>query len=385
MNINPPNYKDGSIVNLMSSISEAFGKRQMYKPLKILPPKELKESKNIVLMILDGLGFKYLVSKGKNTQLKRRLRGAIDSVFPPTTVSAITTFMTGTAPQQHAFTGWLMHLKELGVVSKIFRSNARIGGLSFDRTGIDMREILPAGGFSKEINVSSYVVTDKETMDSGLVRITSRKSKVLGYATMAGFFRQIKKAVELHNRRKYIYAYWSEFDTSSHAHGANSKESEKQLRYFDNNLKKFIENIRNTTLIITADHGFVDTPQNRVIKLENHPKLKECLVLPLCGESRTIYCYVRPSKTKQFENYVNKNLKKFCRLYKSEELVKRHFFGLFKPSPKLLDRIGDYVLVMKENYILKDLVLGQKMKLHIGYHGGASEEERVVPLVLIKS
>jgi len=51
-----PNYKDGSIVNLMSSIGRALGHKSPYKPLKILDPKELKDSKNIVLMVIDALG-----------------------------------------------------------------------------------------------------------------------------------------------------------------------------------------------------------------------------------------------------------------------------------------------------------------------------------------
>ena len=51
-----PNYKDGSIVNLMSSIAGSFGLKTKYKPLKDLA--NIK-SKNIVLIIIDGLGYNY--------------------------------------------------------------------------------------------------------------------------------------------------------------------------------------------------------------------------------------------------------------------------------------------------------------------------------------
>jgi hypothetical protein len=56
-----------------------------------------------------------------------------------------------------------------------------------------------------------------------------------------------------------------------------------------------------------------------------------------------------------------------------------------RPEPRLFDRIGDYVLIMKENYIIKDFVLGETEKFHIGNHGGVSKEEMLVPLIVIES
>ena len=104
--------------------------------------------------------------------------------------------------------------------------------------------------------------------------------------------------------------------------------------------------------------------------------------MPLCGDSRTAYCYVYPSKTKQFENYVKTRLNKFCKLYKNHEIIKNNYFGLFEPNPKLIERIGDYVLIMKENYILKDKILKQKRYYSIGHHGGTSKDEMFVPLIV---
>ncbi|PIU09096.1 MAG: hypothetical protein COT31_00635 [Candidatus Moranbacteria bacterium CG08_land_8_20_14_0_20_34_16] len=54
-----PNYKDGSIVNLMSSIRKAFGGKSPYQPLKDFNNGEIS-NKNIVLLIVDGLGYEYL-------------------------------------------------------------------------------------------------------------------------------------------------------------------------------------------------------------------------------------------------------------------------------------------------------------------------------------
>ena len=112
--------------------------------------------------------------------------------------------------------------------------------------------------------------------------------------------------------------------------------------------------------------------------------MQETLVLPLSGERRVAYCYVCPNKVKQFEQYVKQKLRKECTLYKSEELVKRGYFGLGLENSKLLERIGDYTLIMKENYVIFDELLGEKRSFHIGNHGGISKEEMFVPLIVIK-
>jgi len=114
-----PNYNNGSIVNLMSSIETALGGKPKYKSLKILLLSELSKSKNIVLLIFDGLGYEYLIKHKADTVFSKYKIDKITSVFPTTTAAAAATFLTGTAPQQHAITGWFVYLKELELVSTI--------------------------------------------------------------------------------------------------------------------------------------------------------------------------------------------------------------------------------------------------------------------------
>jgi len=384
--MNLPNYKDGSIVNLMSSISRSFGVKNKYKPLKLLPLQELKKAKNVVLLVIDGLGYEYLRKK-KGSFLKKSLTGKITSVFLSTTASAITTFGTGVAPQQHAYTGWFMYLKELGIVSTILRFVPRAGGAVLSKCGIKVEDILKEKNFASKIKAKSYFVIKKELSNSDFTRYVSRKSKMRTYTGLNGLFNQLRKAIKSSNQRKYIYSYWPLFDTLAHNHGVNSKKAAKHFEELDAALKKFVDSIKNigSILIITADHGLIDTTKKSRLMLESYPKLKECLSLPLCGDARVAYCYVKPSKTKQFEKYVKSKLGKVCWLRKSKELVRKNYFGLFKPNPALFDRIGDYTMIMKKNYSFKDHLTNEKMHINVGDHGGVSKEEMFVPLIVIKT
>ncbi len=382
-NVYLPNYKDGSIVNLMSSIGKAFKLKTKYKELKLLDSKDIKKYKNIILIVIDGLGYEYLMKKDESF-LKNNLKGSMTSIFLPTTVCAVTSFLTGVAPQQHAYTGWFMYLKEIGIVSKILPFTPRIGNEVFSEQGVKVSDVLSSKGIFSKIKAKSYYINPEEIVDSDFSRFLSKNAKRIGCRNLNSFFEKIKKAVDSKGK-KYIHAYWNKFDSVAHKKGVNSKEAGNYFKKLDKGIKSLVKSINktNTLLMVTSDHGFIDTPLNKIIWIEKHPKLEECLSLPLCGEGRVAYCYIKPSKTKDFEKYVKIKLKKYCWMYKSKDLIKRNYFGLFKPNPKLFNRVGDYVLICKENYIIKDKLVGEKKTKHIGHHGGVSKNEMLIPLVVV--
>ncbi len=381
-----PNYRDGSIVNLMSSVLRSYDCESEYQPLQMLNPDELRPATNVVLMVIDGLGYEYLMQQGKSTVFNKHMRGRITSVFPATTASGITTFLTGVAPQQHAITGWFMYLKEMGLVAKILPFMPRSGGLSFSLTDVDPKIIFSQESVFDRIGVDSYYVIYKELLTTDYTSATSKTAKGMGFQTLDDFFTKIKETVAINNNKKYIYAYWSEFDSLCHHYGTKSAEVSSHFKEIERKMGAFLETIKgtNTIILITSDHGLIDTEETRTIRLKEHPRFVETLTLPLCGEPRVSYCYVRPSRVSDFERYVRETFKDVCELYRGEELIEKKFFGLFKPHRKLFDRIGDYVLIMKENYVMNDVVAGEREHYHIGNHGGVSKEEMFVPLIVFK-
>jgi hypothetical protein len=137
-------------------------------------------------------------------------------------------------------------------------------------------------------------------------------------------------------------------------------------------------------MIIVADHGLINASQNSTILLKNHPKLEETLSLPLARDSRTSYCHVHPDKMKDFESYIKKNFKDKCIMLTKEEAIATGLYGKGKQHPKLIERIGDYVLIWRKNYAFRDALLGLNENVKKGNHGGASSTEMHVPLIIIK-
>ncbi len=381
-----PDYERGSIVNLMSSLLKGMGGEPLYRPLPDLDEKRLFGSKNVVLLILDGIGYRYVKRKGKNTVLHDNLHSKITSVYPSSTASAIPTFYTGLAPQQHGVTGWYTLIKELGVVSTILPFQPRFGDKSLSEFDIEIESVLSSESLMNQISRKCYNVTMDKLKDSQFNSFYERGFEHCSYSSLKGLFQVLEHLLMPQEEKKFIRAYWNGFDTVAHDEGVNSASASRLFFDLDDLLKKFVENVKGTdsTLIVTSDHGFIDSEKERAIKLEEHPELQKCLSLPLCGDHRTVFCYVHPSRSDRFEEYWEDHLMDFCELHKSEELIEKDYFGLFEANSQLYHRIGDYTLIMKENYVFRDELKNEEGKFMVGNHGGTSEDEMYVPLCVLE-
>jgi len=377
-----PNYADGSIVNLISSIEASYGLEPMYGNLRSLGPDSLSEYDNMVLMVIDGLGRIYLDKNHPNSFIGKYSRSSMTSVFPTTTSAGITSFSTGVAPQQHAVTGWFMYLKETGMVTKILPFMPRIGGMMLSDIGVDHSMLIGPKPIFDRLPVRSHCILKEDISGAAYTRYISGNSTKMPYEDLDGFFENIIKACKSPGGGEYIYAYWSHFDTICHMHGVESGEAHSHFGEIDNGVKRLCEELEgtNTCVVLTADHGQINVEDGSVIDVADHPLLYDCLALPFSGESRAAYCYVRPSKVQAFERYVEDELSEFCDLLVSSDMVDMGFFGLFEADKRLYERIGDYTLLMKDNYVIKDDLLGEERFVMKGYHGGLSEEELHVPL-----
>jgi predicted AlkP superfamily pyrophosphatase or phosphodiesterase len=306
------------------------------------------------------------------------------SVFPATTATAITTFLTGLAPQQHGLTGWHTWFRELGSVLSVLRTHPRYGGSTLSESGIDVARLFGHVPVFDRMATPSYVVVPKHIAHSDFNRTHRGRAHARIYQGLEQMFALTAKAVREAREPSYLYAYWPELDRIAHEYGIASDEANTHLGEIDNAFEHFLSEMAGTeTLVIaTADHGLIDSGEAFEIDLDDHPTLSDTLALPLCGERRAAYCYVRPDRRDAFEDYVRQELAGYVTLWPSHDLIDQGYFGLGAPHPRLRDRVGDYTLVAKDNYVVKDWLFAERHYAQIGVHGGLSEQELYVPLIL---
>jgi hypothetical protein len=209
-------------------------------------------------------------------------------------------------------------------------------------------------------------------------------ARLHGYTTLEELFGTVAALVGERGGRNYVYAYWPELDRLSHEHGTAATATLAHLAELDAAVGRFLAKIRgtDTSVIVTADHGFIDARPEQRIDLDDHPQLASMLLLPLCGEPRVAYCYVQRHRRAEFADYVRSRLGPRAELVDSERLLEAGYFGVGATHPRLRERIGDYVLIMREGATIKDWVPGEPRHVHVGVHGGVSAQEMLVPLIV---
>ncbi len=383
-----PDYAGGSIVNLMRTLGDACGARQPlpYAPLRNLKVSLLGTARNIVLLVIDGLGYDYLLRHGAGGALHRHLHSRLTSVFPSTTASAVTTYLSGLAPQQHALTGWHMYFSELDAIAAVLPLRPRGAGLFDALPGALPLQLFGHAPFVDRIARRATIVSPQSIAGSDFNLYHSGRAAVRGYKTLAELFGQVEARLRASAAPAYIYAYYAELDTLAHIHGVGSEQLAAQFALLDAAFGDFLAAIADTDTVVLAcaDHGFIDSPPERQIELAQHPELAATLARPLCGERRVVYCYVKPDKEARFVDYVQDVLGECADLFSGSELIAQGWFGPGEADPRLAARIGDYVLLMRENWTLRDWVEGEKRYKQLGVHAGVSADEMHVPLILAR-
>lgn len=401
-----PDYEGGSVVNLMVSLRRALGRAvgggserldSLYPTLRLLPVERVAEARQVVLLLIDGLGYDFLkrhgrrlvsascdgpAAAGRGHASGFELAGPLTSVFPTATAPAITTLLTGTAPQQHAITGWHMYLRELDAVVAMLPFRPRPSGPCLTEAGVAIESLVGRTGWADGLALHGCVVGPAEISSSAFNVALSGGAKRIGTSDLPGCFAAIAAAVR--ERHRYVYAYWPGLDAISHQCGSESRAAIDHWRRLERCILRLTRELAGsgTLLVVTADHGFIDLDPGGVCWLHDHPELAECLARPICGEPRAAFLYAKRGKAEQLERYVADRLAERFELIASDRLIAEGWLGLGDVEPRLRDRLGDYVLLGKGRNVIKDVVAGEGAWRNVGVHGGVSDSEMHVPLLL---
>jgi hypothetical protein len=252
---------------------------------------------------------------------------------------------------------------------------------------VDVRRLLGNAPVFERIAAPSWVVSPDAILDTDFNVAHTAPALRSGFSTRPELFDAIGEIVRAEGGPRYVYAYYPDIDSLGHLHGIESEAVHAELARFDAAFGRFLEDIAgtDTAVIVTADHGFVDTRPDSLIDVSAHPELAGMLDLPLCGEPRVAYCYVASGRQRAFERYVQREFDGAVRLERSETLIDEGWFGIGSANPRLSARVGQYALVTTGNFVIKDRLPGERPFAQIGVHGGVSADEMFVPFVLARA
>ena len=383
-----PDYQGGSILNLMSSIIRARGGRSPHRPLRGLPPDEVRPCQKVVLLLLDGLGANQLhrfILAGKGRKfLALHPWQKITTACPATTAAVVTTLATGASPAEHAILGWHLHLPDLGMDGTILpfvtRTDTPIAPPEFDlEKYLDLPAPLATIRGRRVLLSQGTISTSRTSMAQPWW--TERHA----FENLDGLLRQLR-AFARSPGRAYAYAYWPHYDSHCHEHGPDGRVPARHLAEID----AFLARAQNalagtgTLLLVTADHGHMQT--RAALNLAEIPGFYDTLATLPSGDARMVQCFVRPARAKDFLRLTRAApLRGNSVCVPLSEILRSGLLGPGKPHPALNNRLGDYTLFAAPGYaFLYPPALSTYTRAKRGNHGGLSAEELDVPLFVVR-
>ena len=368
-----PDY-DNCLVNLSNSILKAFG-AETTAPTLAMADKLLEGGpRNVVLLLMDAMGISVIEKHLKpDGFLRSHLTGTYSSVFPPTTVAATTSVLSGLYPNEHGWLGWDMYYPELDKNVTVFTNTDQI---TEDENGVP-KEPHPAADFHCGFKYCGY----KSIID----KINEAGGKAYASSPFAEPYPQVLEAVlgrieDLCKQpgRKFIYSYWPEPDHTMHLKGPDSNEAHDLLTELEERLEKLASSLPDTLLIITADHSQIECKN---YCLTDHPEIMKCLVRMPSVEPRTMSFWVKDEYKEAFPGiFRNAFGDKFWILTK-EEIIERKLFGTGKDHGLFSSMLGDYICISVSDAAV--FLTHAEMEIMPGGHAGLTQTELDIPLIAV--
>lgn len=366
-----PAYDGLSIANLMPTVLQGIGVRSRGSiPGEFFDYSVFAGAKHVVLLCLDGLGY----AAARDLKMEGI---PLTSVAPSTTTAAWPSIFTGLTPLQHGITGFWVYLRELEAVTTMTRFGPSMGMGSFVDEGIDPTIFFPFPTLHQKARAAGYapsVVIKAEYKDSGLSQMIHHGADLVGYRSLTELF---AKAKALSHRKTLLTLYWDDIDMRSHIHGPNSRACRGDIARVRGQLETFLDRVKDTLVLVVADHGQLTCPPRKHIDYADHPELLSKLTVPPNGEGRFSYLFVKKGREDKAADYVRHAFGKKALLLPSAEALP--LLGRGKPFPETKHRIGTFVLIPTSNHVFTYPYLEGRGLL--GFHGGLSREEMLVPLL----
>ena len=392
-----PDYEGGSIGNVPATIAKLLG-----VPFEGLPP--LREAlwqpmagdvKRVVLIIIDAMGLNLMRSMAGELGAfvgKTAVSSHLTSIFPSTTVAALSSLWTGTAPAQHGLLGLKMFFPEYATGAQMlsFTPLFRKYTDALVKAGMEPESFLQAPGFAEQLlagGVPTYSYKGFEIVNSVLSKMHGRGvTGNLGIKSAADMFVQIRELLESKpGEPMYVCGYWPSIDSLSHVYTWKGASVQAEMVALWSSLRReLLDGVslaarKDTALFVVADHGQVESSPAHCIFLKDHPELEKMLFMRPVGEARVPYLFAKHGYQDAVVDYVNRELGYAMVAVRGETAVSS---GIFGPGPhvdNIYERVGDVVVITKSGYVLLVRDEEDLQDILIGWHGGMTREEMEVP------
>lgn len=329
-------------------------------------PSAVAGADQVVLLVLDGLGWEQLQARREVAPTIAGLMGGpITTVAPSTTATALTSIATGLTPGEHGIVGYRMDIA--GEVLNVLRWSAGHGD---SRRQIEPRTTQPFAPFLGE---QVPVVSKAELEGSAFTEAHLRGSTPCGWRAPSSL--PVIVGDLLRRGERFVYAYYDGIDKIAHERGFGPFY-DAELRAADALVAQVLEQLpKGAVLLVTADHGQVEvgdrlvTPHADVLALTRHQS----------GEGRFRWLHARPGAAADLLAAAQQHHGDIAWVRTRAQTIDQGWFGPVV-SPPVAARYGDVAMVTRAPVSFHDPADSGPFAL-VCRHGALTADEMLVPLL----
>lgn len=373
-----PAFGRRSIADVLTSAVASLGVEGFTNSLG-LPP-----ASRVCVVLADGLGRNLLKQKSAHTPFLRSVMQSgqgevpvwLDSTFPSTTAAALASFGTGLPPGQHGMVGYdVLDPDQDKVVNMLGNWDAKVDPAEWQPFPTVFERV------AESVNVTTVSLPQfgNSPMTQAALRGGNFVSAVTAHARTAAAAEAMDTAGP-----SLMYFYVNELDKAGHRHGCQSEQWERQLEELDATVKRLHASLpAGTTVLLTADHGMLDVPEQQRIDFAADASLVDG-VRHTAGEPRMVHLYLEdPADTSARERLLGAWRARFgdrIWAFTREDAIAAGLFGTLRPA--VGPRIGDIMIAARDALALYDTRRGRPAAMEVvGQHGSLTKAEREVPLL----
>ncbi len=329
-------------------------------------PEPAASADQVVLFVLDGLGWEQLQARRHLAPTLASLAGGpISSVVPSTTATALTSITTGLAPGEHGVVGYRMAVD--GEVLNVLRWSTATGDARDRFPPERLQDVMPFAGQRPPI------VTKAEFATSGFSGAHLHQVRFRGYRLPSTLLVELRSL--LADNEPFIYAYYDGIDKVSHEYGFG-EHYDAELVAVERLVCDLIDLLPSrAAILITADHGHVETGGD--VTTPHRAVLAETSMQS--GEGRFRWFHARPGRHAALLEALSTHHGHQAWIRTRDEAISEGWYG-----PKVTDmaraRMGDVMVAPWGTLAFLDPADSGPYSL-VGRHGSVTSAEMLVPLL----
>jgi hypothetical protein len=367
-----PAYESDSLGDLMPSIGAHLGVPGCREDVLGLPPAD-----RYVVVLVDGLGWNLLRRSARDVPYLASLLGdarAITSGVPSTTATSLASLGTGLVPGQHGLVGYTSRVPATGELLNALTWETDLTGRTYQPKPTLFERATATG-------VAVTTVTLQRFADTGLTEAALRGAEFSGYDDDHDMNRRTALTVAGSGRgpRSIVYGYERALDHHGHSAGCTSAEWRRQLMRVDQRCQALRDALPDDVrLLVTADHGMLDVPNERRLVVEDEPELLAGVTV-LAGEPRFRQLYVDQDRPERVADRWRSRLGANAWVRTRDEAIADGWFG--RVDDDLRERYGHVLVALRDDWAVMTRAMPRELTL-VGMHGSLTADEMLVPLLI---